>query len=464
MRDSTITRYAAAAAALSPDTIRDAMTALERAAEHTDDAYDALPRVLCRLADDETETVAHAVRSVLSSVRKDRRERESAWEEYSTPVDESVSATIYAYDAPDQTEVLNTLSESDARILRAAIAPHAARHSGVWDGTTYSLPLRVKALGAAIGMSTRTGAASDRVRRVACDAFARYAVARGSAESVSAESDRAFRFVKRDRRAWNGNGQAIWQNDARPDLDVEYGLKGSGAGRRSFIAPNGPSPASAADPFSVNVGEGMTFGGGGAIALGDRDHLATEHATRATRKIDADERASAHRYDNGVGGQITRDEHGAPIITTSVTEGTFRDKRTGQERTYRYVTRTVEITDDAARSYGGESPSTGRPCPSALEHDATYVMWAECQCRQRGPITARTGHPYLVMGPGDDGLTAWCHPLTDCTSPTVRSVSMDPADGLTARCGCDRRAGILAPTVTSWGHRPDVRRPARGTI
>ena len=447
MQDSTMERYAAAAAALPPETVRAAIAACDTYAAHPDDAADALPFVLITLADaaaaGRVAPMGPVTMTALTSARR-QRERDTLT---APPVDvdtlpDTAAPAAPAASGPMLEDVLPTLPPTDAAMLagiadagiRRVIKDRARTHRTMPDGRRVGDPvgapipmtrraLRVGDIAASVGAPIpRTRAASDALRAAASVAWARASVAMGTAhkgETVESRALRAMRYVTTDAAtlaaAYRRERDLVAGGTAgtvSPEMVRRLGWVAptsdpvSGSLTRSMPEPRKGAPtrsrkglvtASTSTRYAGGVSEGAAHGALVAGVSTDAGVLALARAARAHQREDAAYAAHAARADAGVG--ICR--RPLPLPTSALG------------------------TADAAEWECGCGAATGR---------ALVSVWMV-------PADAPTAAP----------VRDHRHPLTPCEAPAA---THDAGGTLTGhRCGCGRKRGALVRQREAWCHR-----------
>lgn len=449
MTDDTAGRYAAAAAALPADTVREVIRKCERHAAHTDDSADALPYALIALADAAASgailPVSVAVTVALTGARRDRIRRESVvtptspdtLPEREVPARESVVTLA---------DALESVPTSDAALLSGVAAQGLERlererlAAADWKGLTGAdrfaalwapVPLTRRALrvgdvARAVGAPVpHSRAASTALRAAACVAWARVSVlvgpgavvehqpggavtrTRRAVETVEARAARAMAYVTTD--------AAALAAAYRRERDLVSGATSSTSSPDTLRRLGWVSPVS--DPVSGSLTRSLPEPKKGAPKR-SRKGLVTPSTSSAY--AGGLEPRTAH------GATVSGDRTGATDARAALVEG----KR-------------IEREEAAAASHAAHAAAVEqlRPCARPLPAPAatSAAGWWLCGCGATSAALAAVWpvdptHPVL-----------FAHPLPACPVPLVG------ADG--ARCGCGSKRGALVEIDGAHFHR-----------
>jgi len=426
--DTTLSDWARAATALGPETSILIIAAVTKAAHHigasADTEADSLPHVFLAVWRDGVSVDSAANQAVMSKHRTEQtRQADTDFVsldnvETSSQRD-ALEAAIHAaglgrddvarsYGGGSRGEVLPldealAAAPSGARAIVSAVITDAAKHSATRDynGALY-VPLKVTVIATAAGVSRpRTKTASAALREAGCTAYGMVQALRDDSESVESLSASALAWVTRDRRAYNGNGQAVWQRDARPE-SVDYSLYRPLSDFQpdihtgSHVAPLQPVRG-----FRVNTGSKGRKG-----PKAGQPSEATSHGASAARTCGTLFSATGGPNDAGLTAK--------------------REARS-------------DVADLAAHE-AQDARAQGTACKrSILNPDNVFTSrrWSEhtatCGC---GPTNGQA----LILQTGEDATywaqdSRWTHALSVCPLPVEGA--------LASRCGCGRKRGAL---------------------
>jgi len=284
-----------------------------------------------------------------------------------------------------------------------AMALHGGMRKRHGKADTYR-PLKVSVVALAAGVARpRTKAASAELRKAGCKAYGMVQAVRDESESVESLTASALAYVTRDRRAYNGNGQAVWQRDARPE-SVEY------AAYRplSDFQPDlhtGPhvAPLQPVRGYRANTGSKGRKGPKAGQASEDTSHGASAAKTCGTL-------FSATGGPNDAGLTAKRSDRADRADLAAHEAQDSRAQGTACRTAYGHSAYAVRVF-------------TGTASGVISEHAQGSPYAATCGC---GPTT---GQALILTG------DRWTHALSVCPAPA------EGAHG--ARCGCGRKRGAL---------------------
>lgn len=453
MTDTTLTRYASAAATLPPETVRRVMAQIESYSQHTDDAADALPFALISLADaaatGATLPLSVAVTVALTGARR-QRERDSL-----TVPTVDVDAFTCAAEAggyevrpatrepsgPTLEDILPTLPSKDAALLSGVAALGVARvfadrvksrrtlPNGTQVGDDMSAPipltrraLRVGDVATAVGApAPHSRAASDALRATACVAWSGASLALGTAhagEDITQRAVRAMRYITTDATALAAayRRERDLVGGATPATSSPDTLR-----RLGWVAP-------VADIDSVSLTRSMPEPRKGAPSRSRKGLVTANTSTR---------------YAGGVSEGAA---HGALVAGVSTDAGVLAVAREGRAMAREDSAHAAH----AARMDAGAG-SCSRPLPlptSALGTSGAHEWLCGCGAGS-APLVSVWAVP--MDSPSAAPERQHRHALTQCASPAE---THDSAGALTGhRCGCGRKRGALVRQQGEWCHR-----------
>lgn len=490
--DTTLEGWVTAAHALDTDTQRRILKAVSKAARgNDDDAADALPFVMTAVLAGQNIKAAAVVAVACS--RKDRQRREAAAARLATAVavvgcirTEGTDAHPLTPTPPAWEDIRPTLKAADRTVLDALAADALTKAAAV-NHPDAPRPMRVSVIAAALGCKApRTAVEGMALRSVGVAAWSRVSVVMTPGpDTLEERGERIMRHVLRRKgthtvprsdgargriKASNPNAMAT-QSVRLPVLPREVreavaaradalgvpasALAGWGA---TFVGSQDGAAVRAAGYRPVlpvsharnpsrtlkGVGEGVTWGGGGAYGLGKQE---TPDALTAAREGRADVRDDIARqatvnapilarinaprpvWARGAGRWVPGAS--APILafpTWGVGGSHIRptwDDAMGKRPDAPAAPAPVRDASDAFRP-------CGRPVPSTGEGAAPGLPGCGCGARRPGAALAADG----------------AHRLVPCETPK--------ADG--TRCGCGSKAGALVSQDGKACHAPRVRR------
>jgi hypothetical protein len=317
---------------------------------------------------------------------------------------------------------VQTYASADAPALEAAGAVYwkmpsdalMALHGGKRDRSRRApawRALKVSIVADALGVSRpKTKVESKALRHAACHAYGIVQSVRDDSQSATALEALAYAYVTRDRRAYGGNGQAVWQSQARPE-GIDYALYRPLSSFQPDIF-NG-SHVAALQPVRghrANTGSKGRKGPAAGQASADTSHGASASRTCGTV-------SSAMPGDN------------ATALMPTVDRGA-NDAGRAAKRSVR--------ADDAALA--AHEVSDARAVGTWCQRPLISPESALCGC---GPTTGAALIPHYLervtssIGQADalEILKVWTHALSVCPVPK--------SGALGQTCACGRKRGRL---------------------
>lgn len=286
-----------------------------------------------------------------------------------------------------------------ARAIVTAVLTEAATHGATRDyaGSLY-VPLKVSIVALAAGVARpRTKDASNDLRKAACKAYAMVQALRDDSESVDSLQASALAWVTRDRRAYGGHGQAVWQGGARPD-GVDY------ASYRPL------------SDFQPDIFNGS--------------HVAPLQPARGYRA----NTGSKGRKGSACGQPSADTSHGASVARTP---GTLISATGGPNDAGLTAKRSLSSdTADLDAHEVSDARSQSKPCTRPIMGEVPT-----CGCgptRGQALISHTSEHARTLVDFGADSIetyTYWTHALSVCPSPMTGTRGTS--------CGCGRKRGAL---------------------
>ena len=284
-----------------------------------------------------------------------------------------------------------------------AMALHGGMRKRHGKADTYR-PLKVSVIAQAAGIARpRTKAASTELRKAGCKAYGMVQAVRDDSESVESLTDSAYRYVTRDRRAYGGNGQAVWQRDARPE-SVDYSLYRP----LSDFQPDLSTGSHVAPLQPVRGHRANTGTKGRKGPKAGQPSEDTSHGASAARTCGALFSATGGPNDAGLTAKRSERSDSADLAAHEAQDS--RSQGTACKGAHSHSLYAVRVFSGTA---SGVITEHGQGAPHA----------ARCGC---GPTN---GQALILTGNG------WTHALSVCPLP------VDGAHG--ARCGCGRKRGAL---------------------
>jgi hypothetical protein len=286
-----------------------------------------------------------------------------------------------------------------------------ALHGGVKDRRTRTgqyRPLKVSVVAAAAGVARpRTKAASAVLTLAGCKSYAMVQAIRDESESVESLTAQALAYVTRDRRAYGGNGQAVWQRDARPE-SVEYALYRPMSDFQPDLSTPHVAPLQPVRGHRANTGSKGRKGPQAGQPSADTSHGASAARTPGTL-------FSATGGPNDAGLTAKRSDRADRADLAAHEAQDARAQGTACTAAHSHSSYAVRVF---AVDVNGVS----------IEHVQGSPHAAVCGC---GPTKGQA----LILGMTRTGL-GWCHALTVCPAPKV-------SDAQRVTCGCGRKRGSL---------------------
>lgn len=434
MTDQTLTDYAAAAATLSAETMRETMRLLTRTAQHEDDAADALPHAVIAIAKGvRWETAVHRT---LQSAARDRLR---AWGTVAPTAPEDMPEWQPERTTPRTTlEDCTTLTNGQRTVLGALAADGLAR-KGALATLGERKPLKVSVVAEALGMPRpRSASASLAMRTAACIAWATASVEMGTARThmvpvpstgnaprwisagdVMARAALAQRYTQPGRDS-GAHGQAVWQEWARPT-----GLPQSAYRALGFMPDLYTGDVTATRPIPE---DGLTDGW----------TVCEDDDTRMWRLF----RNAAPAVRGSLATDLVATQAGQRWGATAVAYG---EQETplglAAKRTLRAAQREDVAHAAHAVALANGQRACSRPIPAP---DASLGCVMVCGCGgAKGQPLGEVERSNVTSG--RDLPSLWTHPLTPCPMPALTDTG--------ARCDCGRKRGALVPQGEVWAHR-----------
>jgi len=429
--DKTLSDWSRAASALGPETSIRIIAAVSKAAHRigasADTEGDAMPHVFLAVWRDGVSVDSAASQAVMS---KHRTEQTRQADPDSVSLDDvetsaqrdALEAAIHAaglgrddvarsYGGGSRGEIL-PLTEAlaaapkGARAIVEACITEGAKHSATRDysGALY-VPLKVTVVALAAGVSRpRTKAASADLRAAACRAYGMVEALRDDSESVETLAASALSWVTRDRRAYGGNGQAVWQRGARPEA-VPYALYRPlsdfqpDLSTGSHVAPLQPVRG-----HRVNTGSKGRKGPQAGQPSED-----TSHGASAARTCGTLFSATGGPNDSGLTAKRSARSDEADLAAHEAQDSRAQGTACKAAHSHAcYAVRVFEVSMSGAAS----------------EHEQGSPYSAACGC---GPTN---GQALILTG------DKWTHALSVCPVPVV-------SESARVTCGCGRKRGAL---------------------
>jgi len=265
-------------------------------------------------------------------------------------------------------------------------------------------PLKVSVVALAAGVARpRTKAASADLTKAGCTAYAMVQAIRDESESVESLTASALAYVTRDRRAYGGNGQAVWQTDARPE-SVPYAVyRPSSAFHPDLHTGSHVAPLQPVRGHRANTGTKGRKGPQAGQPSADTSHGASGAKTCGTLFS-----ATGGPNDAGLTAKRSARSDTADLAAHEAQDS--RAQGTACRTAYGHSAYAVRVF-------------TGTASGVISEHAQGSPYAATCGC---GPTT---GQALILTG------DRWTHALSVCPAPS------EGAHG--ARCGCGRKRGAL---------------------
>jgi hypothetical protein len=455
--DNRLTAYVVAASTLPASTLETITRLCEAKAQHSDDGAHAVVGAVLAVA--AGTPITAAVRQNLRRAEVDRIREWQQMAKSQTALEalegEALERVTEDRTGDDETTerretfatALGALGNGDRAILSAVTGDAVVRYGTKVDttrddagvaGKSGRLPLRVSVVAAATGIPAKGN--GEALRAAACLAFARLSVTlrppTGDVlEAVQARAEHSVRYVTRDTRAWNGNGQAVWQQDARPTgmaaatysrtpvFPTDPAMRGAASSLPGVI----PGTEGAVIRGAVVVptyAPGTVWGAGPAVPLVVTDHLHAVAARRGTQ------RASGNGWqDESRVVVVDREDNGQRVPGTGQTRNDVARDAIEDRVSDRPCQRPRE--DGIGDSWVWVCGCGARPAGTRLEiRDYVREVSPYSTAVRNGTAVAKGGDKWVVATP--EGF----HPAIPCPAPRE-------GRGGVIRCGCGRKRGAL---------------------
>lgn len=301
------------------------------------------------------------------------------------------------------------ITAADGATDEDAMALHGGHHKRHGKADTYR-PLKVSVVAAAAGVARpRTKDASTELRKAGCTAYAMVQAIRDESETVESLTAQALAYVTRDRRAYGGHGQAIWQSGARPE-----GIDYAAYRPMSDFQPDIHNGSHVAPLQPVRGHRANTGSKGRKGPMAGQPSADTSHGASAARTPGTLWSATGGPNDAGLtakrSDRADRADLAAHEAQDSRAQGTACKAAHSHSS---YVVRVFTVDTQGM----------------SIEHEQGSPFGAVCGC---GPTN---GQP-LILGMTRTGI-GWCHALTLCPAPKVSDIAQR------VTCGCGRKRGAL---------------------
>jgi hypothetical protein len=291
-----------------------------------------------------------------------------------------------------------------------AMALHGGMRKRHGKADTYR-PLKVSVVALAAGVARpRTKAASADLRRAGCTAYGMVQAVRDESETVESLTASALAYVTRDRRAYGGNGQAVWQTDARPESLPYAAYRPSSAFHPDLHTGSHVAPLQPVRGFRANTGSKGRKGPKAGQASEDTSHGASAARTCGTL-------TSATGGPNDAGLTAKRADRADTADLAAHEAQDSRAQGTACRSAHSHAAYAVRVF-------------TGTASGLITEHEQGSPYAATCGC---GPTT---GQALILTGNG------WTHALSVCPVPSQATLP-DGTLSAIVRCGCGRKRGAL---------------------